>query len=685
MKKVINLISILLLIIMSISLFSCNSSCGGGTENVKNKSVFEVAKKDGKDILLVDKCQTNYKIVIPDIPTDYETFAADELKTFIDKATGANLEIINSSLTSANGKYIFIGNATKLDNILYEEYGASGSYVNVKGENVYLTGAMGYGVLNAVYRFLHYEISWEAFAFDEIYYEACETLKLLAFDNYKFYTATDYRAVRAGYTYGSSNLYNSARMGNIQTSTTGGSTFEGSLWTSWLHSIQKLLSVSEANRQMELVHGEELDAIVAENLPSALQEKIDEYIRQNSKEPDEEYVKSLTEKLSTDIRSTAAVNNSWTWYVNGQLCLSKDEIVVYFAEVVKKLLLATPSAEFVELGNGDSTTVCDCRYCKEKLKSTKTYGGMAVDFMNRICDILYQDKFFESNPQINPNVRLCFLNYLGYVDAPVDYDENGNVTKVYVKACKNVGTYLCPIYACWNHAVDDPDCVKNKETLKLVKGWSATTDCIGMYLYACNYRDYYTYLDNWAFFRTWGRMMKEYNIKYVEEHTVAEYKASTLAQMRQYLFNKYMMEPECGDFDVLAKDFMNHYYKVASKDMWVYYEEIRQNITAIQFNTDYSCGDCFDDRNEGMQYTDSKWWSWETLNKLGTHIENAYKTIDNSNLSQEEKLKLKNRILVDEMTVRYWKLNKWPDNYTKAEREAETLLFKEWEISVTGA
>ncbi len=658
MKKIIRIISLLLMLMIGMSAMSC--SCNTPTEpptSSLEEAAFDVVKDaNGQTVYLVENGTSKYKIVVPDESNIYENLASSDLQLFIQQSTGVILPILKASeIDLSQGKYIFIGRAAGKESVVTTaEYGANGAYLDVENENVYLTGAKGYGITNSVYQFLKYQIGWKIYAFDEITFEPTEKLALLDFQDFKYKPFYDYVTWRSQYAFGYDARYDNARMGQLQASHKGGGTLEGQLYSSYLSNLHTLITTSTANTLMEEARGEEIDALVEEKLAQI-------------EATDEE-----KEAMRAKVRADVIDENGFAWFINGHLCLSKPEVRAHVTEVVKDLLINEPNAEYMQLGNRDDMGACSCPWCVEKLKTCYTHGGVSIDFMNEISKNLEDEKFFEKHPEVNKDVKLTFLNYLSFEQPPVD--DNGNV---YVTARDNVGVYWCPISACYSHGLDDPECDVNAKDYKNLVGWSKVTKHLGVYVYGCDYRNYYTFFNNWGHFQNWAQNYKKYNIEYISYHAPTEMDHAPFDRLRHYIFNEYLEDPYTRDFDTVAKDFINRYYKVAADEIWAYYEELRQLTTIVNYKTGYSCSKCFDDKNAGAHYTDEKWWSWETIDKLLDYVYSAYEKIDNSNLSVAEKETLKFRILGEEVALRYWRYTYHKGYFTTNDLEAEKLYLQE--------
>lgn len=632
------------------------------TEN----AVFANAKdSDGKEIVLAENGKSEYSIVIPEDKTVYEDYASKEVQRFISQSTGAVLPIIYDTglEKDTSNPYISIGNTLLFDRELSTaEYGESGGMIDVDNKTVFLVGARGYGILNATYKFLNYEIGFKAYALDEVVCDTKSKVNLLAFDNYKYIPASDYLMFQyRGYSSGSV-VYDAARLG-LASAANGGYTIDGKMYAEFLHNLPSKVVPPASSIGYDMIRkykAAEIAAYVAENIDA----KIAEYKEENGADPTEEEIS----KIKADLELERIKAEKATWY-NGNLCLSRPEIVETLAVEVEKLLIQTPSAKYLMLGNEDNSLVCECPSCVEAAAKYGGHGGVSIWCMNGISEYLEKDNFFEKNPQVNSEVKLLYLNYLGYESAPVEFDADGNVKSVKIKARDNVGTFLCFMLACNGHALDDPDCKINKTELNKLKGWAQVTETIGTYLYWTNYFNLYEYYDVWACIQTWAETLTSYNVTFnFAQCVMLGDEPTPFDQLKVYLISEYFSNPQAGDFDELVRNFMLNYYKAGASEMYEYYNAIRENITMIQAFEGSQCVNCY---GNGVNYTDKTYWSVKTIERMLSILERAYEKIDNSEYSEEIKAKLRSRILVEEMTMRHYRFSSWKDSYTTEEYDAE--------------
>ena len=118
MKKTKRIITLTLAMLLSFgTLAACaeTNETNGEKINWTGRGVHEatITPRDGE--YLIENGATNYKIVIPYEPTEYETMAADLLVEYFNRSTGVEICVIDdsSSSISQGGKYLSVGD-TKL-------------------------------------------------------------------------------------------------------------------------------------------------------------------------------------------------------------------------------------------------------------------------------------------------------------------------------------------------------------------------------------------------------------------------------------------------------------------------------------------------------------------------------------------------------------------------------------------
>ena len=187
MNKRIRIVSLLLAVVLSMS-----TLVGCGDSGKTNGKVKEQEKQNVKTEIpstkydLVSGGSSKYFILIPEVASENEVYAAEELQFFIKEATGAKLTICKENEKDTANSFLSVGNtkASQQASVMptYEEVNSNGFVLKTIEDNCYLKGFSDIGTRNSVYEWLAYALDWEIYAADEIVYTETKDLKLLAFE-----------------------------------------------------------------------------------------------------------------------------------------------------------------------------------------------------------------------------------------------------------------------------------------------------------------------------------------------------------------------------------------------------------------------------------------------------------------------------------------------------------------------
>lgn len=219
---------------------------------------------------LVNGGKTDYKIVIGKDSTKTEKYAAEELQNFIKQSTTVKIPVVSDASVSHdnNGRYISVGDTALLKAqtdiaVNYSELGENGVTVNTKGNCVYIAGATEMGTLYAVYRFLHYQVGYEAYAYDCVEVNYCQSLKLKNFA-YKHVPSLGLTTAEDAEMSGPSKVKEASRM-LIYASKNGGYDLNGNLFNGlWCHTTNFLITADYDKPRVEAAQSEEREAKLKE-------------------------------------------------------------------------------------------------------------------------------------------------------------------------------------------------------------------------------------------------------------------------------------------------------------------------------------------------------------------------------------------------------------------------------------
>ena len=439
MKKFIVLI---ICVISVISLFGCKN-------DTKETQTIEVIGGEQTDFAytnnsFVEGGKSEYKIVIPADASKIVKYAAEELQNFVEESTNATLPIVSDSSVTYdnNGKYLSVGETTLLESqtditVDYEVLGENGVIVSTKGNCVYITGATDNGTLFSVYRFLHYQVGYNAYAYDCTEVEYFDSVNLKAFD-YEYVPSIGLTTAEDAELSGEENVKAAMRM-YVYASENGGYDMNGSLYNGlWCHTTYYLVSQStypDLWRNNQLCYSNPLSAEIA------AQTLIDKYI-------DTATGPYLMLGVTDGVGSCDCDD-----------CLRDEELY------------------------GGASGV-QMRFMNDVANRVETY----MDENGIDKNIVLVAFAYYSYRQ--PPVKEVNGEYVA-VDESVIPKKTGKV---------RVGVMYTPIEACYTHAISDEveTCEKNATIAEEMKQWASITDYLMMYSYGTNFSAYKYHFNNWS-------------------------------------------------------------------------------------------------------------------------------------------------------------------------------------------
>jgi hypothetical protein len=290
----------------------------------------------GDEITLASAGKTDYVIMIPTKPTTQERKAADDLKLWLDKMTGASFPI--SADVAANPKIISVGQTTEaaradLPDI---DLGRDGYAIFQRGDVLFLLGGSRRGPINAVYALLEEDLGCRWYDRETSEIPRMPTLRFRPVER-SYVPVLDIRdpfyweAFDADW-----SVRNRTIAPWVKVPEEWGGTTNYALW------------------------GHAFDWLV----------------------PPDEYFDKHPEYFSErDGKRTKA-----------QLCMSNPDVLSISIEKVKTLLRSRPKSELVSISVNDCRGYCECAKCDPINKAEGTYAAPLVLFCNAIADAI-KDEF----------------------------------------------------------------------------------------------------------------------------------------------------------------------------------------------------------------------------------------------------------------------------------------------------
>jgi len=469
---------------------------------------------------LVKDGASEYKILIPQDGDSIIDIAADELKSFFEEATTIELPVTDDGQT-VGGKFISIGETSALTSaeIEYseEELGTDGYKIVEKDKNIYLAGATSYASLYAVYGLLEYLFDYDFFA------SGCYTINtgVEELPLYKF---------------------NITDIPDIESRTASDGVVEGDMYNLFRMRVRPYLE----------------DFI---NVNNKWCHNSFEFIKHA--DPDHEI-------------------SEWYSGSGKQLCYTAHGDREKYAsllnavfEKLKQSLIEQPSRNCVTLTMEDNFDTCSCAACKEIIAEYGAISASVILFMNDLDEKVDEWFLTEEGKPYARDLRLLFFAYLGYEDAPAEFNAEKGVYEARggLKLNDGVYCYLCPINMDYYKPITDKF---NENYYNTVKAWADITDDLYLWYYSTNFYYYLAPYDNFDGMQTNYRFAAESQAVYLfdlRQHDEKGY-ATGWSNLKNYLNYKLAWDCE-ADVAALTDKFFKNYFGLAAEEMRGMFDSMR--------------------------------------------------------------------------------------------------------------
>ena len=223
-------------------------------------------------------------------------------------------------------------------------------------------------------------------------------------------------------------------------------------------------------------------------------------------------------------------------------CLTDPEIYATVLANVRAELEKNPNINIFSVSQTDVEMWCKCPNCSKIAEEEGSMSGVWLRFLNKIAEEL-EDEF--------PNVIIDTLAYKHTQTAP-------KITKPH----KNVCIRLCSINCCFTHAINDPNCTKNKKFCEDIVAWGKICDNIHIWDYTTDFHYYistfanlFTIYDNMQFFA-------ENNVVSMFPQGNSQGYSGEFGELRAYLLAKLMCDPYMSreEYSNHMNEFLKAYY-----------------------------------------------------------------------------------------------------------------------------
>lgn len=536
-------------------------SRGNGVHTASVTPTNEYIVKNGK---------SDYKLLLPSEATEYEKEAADLIQEYIYASLNVTLPIVYDNEANAlKGKIISLGDTELMRSsgisVDVDSYGTSGFKIVTKNDNVYISGArnaLRQGTYYGAQEFLKHTIGFEAYSFDCIDYEVLGELKLYDFDVTEI---PDFDSRRVGYY----NLQNDKKWARLLRNEI---LSEARLsWSGGSHNHLQILPPSE-------------------------------YYAEH---PDWFWFASEEDEATLNVG-------------HGGLCLSNEEMIEEFINVLTEAFETNPDKNFVHLGQMDTTETCPCDNCRARQAQYNTNAaGLAVMFTNAVARGV-QERISQKSPDRKLTFQLFAYN--GTLAPPAKL-ENG----VYVADCPevmlddNVIVQFTPAHR--NENVQLENTSENKKFWGYLQGWQAVSKQISVWAYDINFKAMNLKYQNWVCLIDDMITYSNMGVRSMYLQGSVSQPVASMIEMRCYVESKLMWNLSL-DYEELVKDFIEHYYGPAAEYVAEYYDVMTSYFEHLSDELGVT-GSLYQNLYE------ERYWSFAYVDSVRRIYENAFKSIEN--------------------------------------------------------
>jgi hypothetical protein len=610
-----------------------SSSCAlfaGCNDNNAGKQPIEPPKQEAQVVrnkYIVQEGITDYYLVLPKDAKEEESFAALEFNYFMNMATGCTFETIDESEVKSNYKYISLGKTEQFEEAFPDAdlsplFGTNSSYfIATKGNNIYVVAGdefKGDGCLYGTYDLLNDLIGYTYYHDTEIYVEEKQTVNLLEYEAQIVTPSFDIRCVSTYYNYCNDTHNTRLKFMNFS--------------RGW-----------ELNREC-FGHG-----------------TIQKYLDPTKIAPNSGG--QTWGRLHPDwfvYPDIGDIDPNATEMIQNQLCMTGDQTGLddVIAERLIEFLTADEESKYFMFGQEDNKFMCTCDRCQAAtLEYGGTAGGLQVAFMNKVVEKV--EAWVEEN-QPGREVEYIVYAYHPTEEAPTKV-VNGKTVPYsdQVIPHEKLRVMLCPIQSNYAYSFDSP---VNSSFMRALEEWSTVAaGKIFIYGYDLNMYYYFTHFNNFGTAASMYKTCMDYGVRMYIAQGVSDTNIGCLDEMRSYVESALLWDVSLN-YDVLAYDFMQHFYKDASEYVWDYYQEIRDRYAYYQTVVAPQSGTISGGINSSELYT------YEFTQKLASHLTKAFEAIEPLKASDPQTYTtLYNRLKKEWLTIIYVRVELYKEFFNDAE------------------
>ena len=246
-----------------------------------------------------------------------------------------------------------------------------------------------------------------------------------------------------------------------------------------------------------------------------------------------------------------------------QICTTNPGAIAQVVENIRELLREDPSIRVVSVGPNDGHGWCGCADCK-----AEDEPDVGRDQLRSRRLLVFYNAIAREVRETHPGVLIKGGAYNVYTRPPRDPG---------LKAEPNLAVMICHYEQyCMNHSVFDPECRRNPAYRELLEDWRRLVGHIYFYEY---YQKFNWCEIPWAIVHTIRRDIPEFHRLGGIDGLFTQYSSRNTSTMllNHYVAAKLLWDAD-ADVDALLADFYEKYYGAAATPMRQYHEAWEQAL-----------------------------------------------------------------------------------------------------------
>ena len=642
-------IAIMLSIVMLTSFFVACKDDGGNVDLGPDNSYYNPDAGINREELesnIIANGSSDYAVVYGNNATESEKFAAEQMQSYLQKITGVSIPVVMERGLLPGKDFISIGQTELLQksgiSVDYNALNGDGFIMKTVEDDLFITGANERGTLYGVYDFLE-KICGVRFL--DINYEYVPSLNEVPMYemNVVEVPAFKYRGCLV-----ESVTHTSETSGG---SSHGRNGEEVAIYYSKVRQTHEFLRDESQPFVDEKLGGSiSINKDINQTHNNLTYVPVSEYYFTNQQREENGHMFYILDGKPVDICYSDGITEDGTIADVDYTTAAKA-----YVEGMKKYIKQNPTAEYYTVGQEDLRTCCSCSTCYQR---TQRYGSTTANvilFYNAIARAIQQ--WADSQDWLGgKTIKIVEFSYLFSAQAPVKVikNDNGEVTGYepahpmlvlpdnVVLRIADFNAHLC--YSMVDEGNNDG--IYGPEYLKKWKVVMGDNDQTWYWGYLTMHSDLFTYLPTLQKVQDTLFALEDLGSEYAFfQHNGNEY-VDYKAIMENYVISKLLWNPHQSAV-ALRREFIELYYGVAADDMeefTVTYEEWVGNIIQNVNKRYYT--DAANPKYLPLSFVDNQ------LSVLGRAIKKA----ENSDMAEDEKLALIDRISMAKIYPLYRKL-----------------------------